>query len=104
LRVRSSSIASVKTMQIPQELVNSLSSAPADMQAFAALWRGQTSLLAELPERFGHALESILQRLESGAGFAEESCSFSQRDLLDALQSWLDRAALELAKDQRSSP
>jgi hypothetical protein len=79
-------------MPIPAELRQSLQSSPDNMQVFASLWRGQDELLSALPERFGAALENILQRLESGASFSEESCSFSQKDLLDALASWLDRA------------
>jgi hypothetical protein len=79
-------------MSIPPELRDSLQTSPDNMQAFARLWREQPELLKTLPERFTDALENILQRLESGAAFSEESCSFSQKDLLDALASWLDRA------------
>jgi hypothetical protein len=79
-------------MPVPVELRLSLQSSPENMLAFAKLWRGQHDLLTALPERFGAALENILQRLESGASFSEESCSFSQKDLLDALGAWLDRA------------
>ncbi len=64
---------------------------------FARLWRGQAALLAALPPRFGEALEQILQRLESGSLFAEESCSFSQTDLHDLLVQWLDKAQAQLA-------
>lgn len=78
-------------MQVPAGLRASLTGLPEDVAAFASLWRGQTALLAALPERYGLALDNILQRLESGASFQEESCSFSQRDLLDALGAWLDR-------------
>jgi len=38
-----------------------------------------------------------MDRLESSALFSEESCSFSQRDLIDSLQMWADKAALRLA-------
>jgi hypothetical protein len=84
-------------MPIPSELRASLQRSPDNMQAFASLWRSQQKLLSALPERFSPALENILQRLESGATFSEESCSFSQKDLLDALGSWLDRAEQVLA-------
>jgi hypothetical protein len=83
-------------MPVPVELRLSLQSPPENMLAFAKLWRGQDALLSALPERFGAALEHILQRLESGASFSEESCSFSQKDLLDALGAWLDRAEQSL--------
>jgi hypothetical protein len=79
-------------MSLPSELRDSLQTSPENMQVFTNLWRGQKELLSALPERFSSALENILQRLESGAAFSEESCSFSQKDLMDALAAWLDRA------------
>lgn len=60
--------------------------------ALAQAWRGERELLAALPPRYGTVLEDILGRLESGGLFSEESCSFSQRDLLDALADWLEKA------------
>ena len=77
---------------ITPELRQSLAQAPSDVAAFAALWRRQSELLAALPARYSEAMETVLQRLESSASFSEESCSFSQRDLLEALDAWLDRA------------
>jgi hypothetical protein len=64
--------------------------------AFSQMARGQAGLLAALPPRYGEVLLGLLDRLESSALFSEESCSFSQRDLLDNLQLWLDKAALQL--------
>ena len=58
--------------------------------------RAQTELLAALPPRYTEVLHGLLDRLESSALFAEESCSFSQQDLLDSLQLWLDKAAQQL--------
>ena len=55
-------------------------------------FRSEKSLLAELPSVFEAALESILERMESTALFAEESCSFSQNDMVDALADWLSHA------------
>lgn len=69
------------------------SSTPA---AFSQMARAQSELLAALPPRYGEVLLGLLDRLESSALFSEESCSFSQRDLLDNLQLWLDKAALQL--------
>jgi len=37
-------------------------------------------------------LHGLVDRLESSALFSEESCSFSQHDLLDSLQLWIDKA------------
>ena len=66
--------------------------------AFSQLAMGQASLAAALPERFTEVLSQLLNRLESSALFTEESCSFSQKDLLDSLQLWLDKAGLQLQK------
>ncbi|MFN7751680.1 MAG: hypothetical protein ACK5TE_05360 [Pseudomonadota bacterium] len=71
------------------------------IHAFAGEARAQSALLDALPERFGQALEQILQRMESGSLFAEESCSFSQADLHRLLDQWLERADAELASLQR---
>ncbi|WP_374316685.1 hypothetical protein [Aquabacterium sp.] len=45
-----------------------------------------------LPARYIEVLERVLSQLESAALFTEESCSFSQADLVAALQQWLDKA------------
>lgn len=58
--------------------------------------RASTELLAALPPRYGEVLLSLLDRLESSALFSEESCSFSQKDLLDNLQVWVDKARSQL--------
>jgi hypothetical protein len=53
--------------------------------------------LGDLPARYTEVLHQLLDRLESSALFSEESCSFSQRDLLDSLQTWLDKAQAQTA-------
>ena len=58
--------------------------------------RGHTALLAALPPRYGEVLLGLLDRLESSALFSEESCSFSQKDLLDNLALWLEKAQAQL--------
>ena len=60
-----------------------------------ALWRAQASTLA-LPPRFDQVLGELLDRLEAGALFSEESCSFSQKDLLANLQLWSETARAQL--------
>lgn len=62
--------------------------------------RTQAELLVALPPRYSDVLNHVLDRLESSALFSGESCSFSQTDLLDSLQMWLDEAQLQLAKGQ----
>lgn len=59
--------------------------------------RAQTELLAALPPRYGEVLHSLLDRLESGALFDGESCSFSQHDLHAHLHGWLEQAERRLA-------
>lgn len=59
-------------------------------------WRAARELLAALPPRYDEVLQSLLLRLESGSLFGEESCSFSQEDLLAALADWLDKARQKL--------
>lgn len=58
--------------------------------------RASTELLGALPPRYGEVLLGLLDRLESSALFSEESCSFSQKDLLDNLQMWVDKARGQL--------
>jgi hypothetical protein len=65
---------------------------------FAQLAAQQPSLAAALPSRFDEVLSQLLNRLESAALFTEESCSFSQKELLDSLQLWIDKARLQLQK------
>ena len=64
--------------------------------AFSQLAQQQQALTEALPERFNEVLMQLLDRLESSALFTEESCSFSQKELLDSLQLWIDQAQLQL--------
>ncbi len=59
------------------------------------LWRYDAASLG-LPERFGAVLGPMLDRLEASALFSEESCSFSQKDLLENLTIWLQKAEQKL--------
>lgn len=61
------------------------------LHAFIQLWRTQVAEVGNLPPRYLEVLENILCRLESGSLFSEESCSFSQADLLGQLKLWLDK-------------
>lgn len=64
---------------------------------FVAIWRDQSTLLDALPPRYAEVAEDLLGRLEAGSLFTEESCSFSQDDLLTNLDIWLDKAQHILA-------
>ena len=89
----------------PQAQLSSLQAALQQLQAdtlsvaaFSRLAQSQPALGAALPVRFNEVLLQLLDRLESSALFTEESCSFSQKELLDSLQLWIDKAQLQLQK------
>lgn len=67
------------------------------LQSFLSSSRNAHTLLQALPPRFGEVLHSLLDRLESSALFSEESCSFSQQDLVENLQIWVDKARGRIA-------
>ena len=64
--------------------------------ALSTLARQQTTLLAALPPRYSEVLLNLLDRLESSALFSEESCSFSQKDLVANLTMWIEKAQATL--------
>lgn len=82
--------------QALQTSLTDLRSAPHQTNAFCHAARSYTVLLAALPPRYGEVLLGLLDRLESSALFIEESCSFSQKDLLDNLALWLEKAQGQL--------
>ncbi len=61
----------------------------------SAQWRSACAELP-LPARYAEVLGRSLDRIEASALFSEESCSFSQKDLLNGLQAWAEKAALAL--------
>ena len=81
-----------------QTALQQLRSDTLGVAAFSQLTQQQQALTQALPERFSEVLRQLLDRLESSALFTEESCSFSQKDLLDSLQLWIDKAQLQLQK------
>jgi hypothetical protein len=54
---------------------------------------------SQLPEKYGTALENVLSRVESSSLFTEESCSFSKKDLANALHIWLEKVQQYQAKE-----
>ena len=90
-----SSNASSELALLTQQLAH-IQSSELLANAFVQQAREHTQLLATLPEKFSLVYHDLLDRLESGALFSEESCSFSQRDLLDSLQMWIDKASKRL--------
>lgn len=90
----------------PQVQLSNLQAALRQLQAgdltaadFSQLAQRQPGLHAALPGQFQEVLMQLLDRLESSALFSDESCSFSQQDLLENLQLWLDKAQLQLDKN-----
>ena len=79
-------------LQTLQSALTQLHEAPQSAHHFSASARNHTELLAALPPRYADVLLGLLDRLESSALFSEESCSFSQKDLLANLQRWVDKA------------
>ena len=65
--------------------------------ALSNLARQQTTLLTALPPRYSEVLLNLLDRLESSALFSEESCSFSQKDLVANLTVWVEKAQTTLS-------
>lgn len=49
-------------------------------------------LPAALPPQFAEVLANLTDRIESSALFDDDSCSFSQGDLLEALELWAKKA------------
>lgn len=84
-----------------QAFAQALTALQADLggtAAFAQHWRAaMPHALAALPPRYGEVLLGLLDRLESSALFAEESCSFSHSELLASLRLWADKAQSQLA-------
>ncbi|RRS02781.1 hypothetical protein EIP75_18570 [Aquabacterium soli] len=63
------------------------------MQELASQWRDAAKQhQPSLPPRYLDVLDRVLSQLESSALFTEESCSFSQADMLGALRDWLHKA------------
>lgn len=75
-----------------QSALARFSEGAASAASLSDMARGQAVLLAALPPRYSEVLLNLLDRLESSALFSEESCSFSQKDLVDSLQMWVDKA------------
>ncbi|MDM0046287.1 hypothetical protein QTH91_17475 [Variovorax dokdonensis] len=75
-----------------QDALQDLRSGHGSIDALSACANDARDLLAALPPRFQTVLDDLLDRLNASVLFSEESCSFSQKDLLDGLQGWLDHA------------
>ena len=86
------------------EGLGALRSVPGGTATFCHAARHYQELLGALPPRYAEVLLGLLDRLESSAPFSEESCSFSQKDLLDNIALWLEKARQELERQATGSP
>ena len=90
----------MSTPQIQLEAIaaalNALREGTGRISALSDTARRSDALLDALPARYREVLLNLLDRLESSALFSEESCSFSQKDLIDSLQMWVDKAGAQL--------
>ena len=98
--MHSSALAQLATLQTA---LSQLQQGQLRASAFSDSAQAQTALLQALPPRYTEVLHDLLNRLESGALFSEESCSFSQQVLLDNLQQWAEKAQAYL-QTQPSQP
>ncbi len=80
------------SIQLLHDALNDLRDQASDVTTFCRLWRAQDALFSRLPPRYAEVAEDLLGRLEAGSLFTEESCSFSQEDLLNNLALLLDKA------------
>ncbi|MBV7541368.1 hypothetical protein [Acidovorax sp. sic0104] len=79
-------------LQPVHDALEAFSQGALSASALSTTARAQTDLLAALPPRYTEVLHGLLDRLESSALFSEESCSFSQKDLVANLEMWADKA------------
>lgn len=93
-----SSLVPAAAIAAMQERLSQLQQGQLNASELSEWARAQTALLQSLPPQFDQVLQDLLNRLEAGAMFTEESCSFSQRDIINSLQLWLDKAAARLGK------
>ena len=80
-----------------QDALTAFSQGSLTASALSHTARAQTDLLAALPPRYAEVLHGLLDRLESSALFSEESCSFSQKDLVANLTMWVEKAQATLS-------
>jgi len=87
--------AQAHIVQLRQSLTD-LRTGSLSVVAFVQALPDVSVLLDRLPPRYTEVWHGLIDRLQSGALFSEESCSFSQTDLIDSLSLWLDKAEAQL--------
>ena len=89
--------AALSSLQTLREALAALRSDALSVAAFCQTARHQAALFGALPPKFEEVWLNVVDRLESSALFSEESCSFSQVNLLDSLAQVLDKAHAKLS-------
>jgi hypothetical protein len=84
------------SLQTFQHALDQLRAGTLDVTTFCARLRTEP-LPPGLPPKLGEVLGNLLDRMESGALFAGESCSFSHEDLSASFHLWIDKARERLA-------
>ncbi|MDP4622957.1 MAG: hypothetical protein NWS85_08710 [Hydrogenophaga sp.] len=92
-----------REMQTLRTAFERLRSGELKAHAFTEQAASHSALFAALPPRFKDVWQDLMTRLESGALFDAESCSFSQSDLHESIRLWLDKAAERIAPSAQGS-
>ena len=87
--------APLETLQRMTEALAACTQGQLTQSKMISIWRENGAKLP-LPAQFGDVLAQLLDHIEASALFSEESCSFSQKDLMASLQLWADKARAKL--------
>ena len=93
----------MRELQALRSAFERLHSGELKAHAFTEQAASHSALFAALPPRFKDVWQDLMTRLESGALFDAESCSFSQSDLHESIRLWLDKAAERIAPSAQGS-
>lgn len=86
-----------RELQALRSAFERLRSGELSAHAFTEQAASLSALFAALPPRFLEVWQYLMTRLESGALFDAESCSFSQSDLHESIRLWLIKAGEPIA-------
>lgn len=75
-----------------EEKLSQLTRSEISITEFSQQAMALCSKCSQLPEQYPKVLQGLLDRLEAGAAFSEESCSFSQTEIYKALHTWVEKA------------
>ncbi len=90
--------SSQSSISLFEEILTQLTKGEINISVFSEQAMNLCLQCTELPEQYPKVLQGLLDRLEAGAAFSEESCSFSQTEIYKALHTWLEKAKIQLTK------